>query len=194
MDALAEIRQTFFQECDEQLVELEAGLLAVEGGDRDPEVINAAFRAVHSVKGGAGSFNLVDLVRFAHAFENVMDLVRVGRLEPAPALVRLMLRATDVLSDLLRAARADAPHDAARADAVTAELAAACAGPVPPSPAAPAGDAMPVFAPIPVDLDAFDDLGGSDGAVPSGTERFLISFRPRAELFAKGNEVTVLMR
>ena len=60
------------------------------------------------MKGGAGAFNLVDLVRFAHAFENVMDLVRVGRLEPAPALFRLMLRATDVLSDLLRAARADA--------------------------------------------------------------------------------------
>ena len=58
MDPLAAIRDTFFQECEEQLAELETGLLAIEEGDHDPERINAVFRAVHSIKGGAGAFGL----------------------------------------------------------------------------------------------------------------------------------------
>ena len=54
MDPMAAIKQTFFQECKEQLGELETGLLAMQGGDSDPETVNAVFRAVHSIKGGAG--------------------------------------------------------------------------------------------------------------------------------------------
>ena len=60
MDAMAAIKQTFFQECEEQLGELEIGLLAFEDGDADPETVNAVFRAVHSIKGGAGAFSLDD--------------------------------------------------------------------------------------------------------------------------------------
>ena len=54
MDPLAAIKDIFFQECEEQLAELESGLLTMEGGDTDSETINAVFRAVHSIKGGAG--------------------------------------------------------------------------------------------------------------------------------------------
>ena len=61
MDPMAAIKQTFFQECEEQLAELETGLLAMESGDHDSETVNAVFRAVHSVKGGAGAFSLEDL-------------------------------------------------------------------------------------------------------------------------------------
>ena len=206
MDALAEIKQTFFQECEEQLVELEAGLLAIEAGDHDAEVVNAVFRAVHSVKGGAGAFNLTDLVHFAHTFENAMDLVRVGRLAPTPALVRVMLRAADILADLVRAARADAPHDAARAAAAAAELTACCGEAVPKGQTAvmPAAGAAPApvavapaedvfeFVPTAVDLSDFGDLVGLVGEpVPN---RFRIGFRPRPELYSKGNDTVILMR
>jgi two-component system chemotaxis sensor kinase CheA len=57
-----EIKEIFFQECEEQLAELETGLLALNDGDTDPETVNAVFRAVHSIKGGAGAFGLDDLV------------------------------------------------------------------------------------------------------------------------------------
>ncbi len=205
MDALAEIKQTFFAECEEQLVELESGLLAIEAGDHDSETVNAVFRAVHSVKGGAGAFNLSDLVHFAHTFENAMDLVRVGRLFPAPPLIRVMLRAADILADLVRAARADAPHDAASAAAVAAELTAACAGAVPkgatatpPAAGVPAAAAPPeaevfAFVPVAVDIADFGDLGGSSELVPAAN-RFRIVFQPRPELYAKGNDTTILMR
>ena len=87
MDPLASIKITFFQECEEQLAELETGLLAMKDGDTDSETVNAVFRAVHSIKGGAGAFTLTDLVRFAHVFETVLDEMRAGRLTPDDILV-----------------------------------------------------------------------------------------------------------
>ena len=77
-----EIKEIFFQECEEQLAELESGLLKLNDGDRDPETVNAVFRAVHSIKGGAGAFGLDDLVSFAHVFETTLDCVRSNKLEP----------------------------------------------------------------------------------------------------------------
>src|SRR5436190_19634423 len=98
MDPLAAVRDTFFQECEEQLAELESGLLAMEGGDTDSETVNAVFRAVHSVKGGAGAFGLDDLVRFAHVFETTMDELRAGRLAPSADVLKALLRGADVLA------------------------------------------------------------------------------------------------
>ena len=96
------LRQIFFQECEEQLAELESGLLEIENGGSDPEIVNAVFRAVHSIKGGAGAFALEDLVRFAHIFETVLDEVRKGRLATATPVVETLLRAADVLADFVR--------------------------------------------------------------------------------------------
>ena len=76
MDPMEEIRETFFIECEELLETLEAGLMQMEEGSEDGETVNAVFRAVHSIKGGAGAFGLDHLVNFAHKFENVLDLVR----------------------------------------------------------------------------------------------------------------------
>ncbi len=122
MDPMAAIKQTFFQECEEQLAELESGLLAIEAGDTDPETVNAVFRAVHSVKGGAGAFSLEDLVRFAHVFETALDHVRAGRLATTADVLKIMLRAADVLADLVRAARDGAAVDEGRSLALADEL------------------------------------------------------------------------
>ena len=199
MDTLAAIKQTFFQECEEQLVELETGLLAIEAGDHDLEIVNAVFRAVHSIKGGAGAFNLGDLVQFAHVFENAMELVRTGRLAPTPPVVKTMLRAADILADLVRAARADKTSDPARSAGSAAELAALSASATPKAGSAPAVAAAAAppppaedeweFVPLAVDLSDFADLAD----LPA-LNRFRIGFRPRPELYAKGNETAVLMR
>ena len=124
MDPFESIKATFFQECDELLTDAEQGLLAMEGGDADAETINAVFRAVHSVKGGAGAFGLDDLVRFAHVFETTLDEVRAGRLPPSDPVVKALLRAADILADLVRAARDGGEVDQSRCDASAAELSA----------------------------------------------------------------------
>src|SRR5271170_5117346 len=124
MDSMQAIRETFFQECEEQLGELETGLLAMEDGSTDTETVNAVFRAVHSIKGGAGAFKLDHLVRFAHCFETTLDNIRNGRLTPTPPIMRSMLRASDVRADLVREARGDGHVDEGRAAERVAELTA----------------------------------------------------------------------
>ena len=118
MDPMAAIRETFFQDCEEQLAELEAGLILMESGTAEAETVNAVFRAVHSIKGGAGIFALDALVRFAHVFETALDQVRSGTLAAGPAVLNLLLRAADVLADLVRAARENGTVDEARTAAL----------------------------------------------------------------------------
>ena len=99
------IQDTFFEECEELLEAMDEGLTAIEGGDHDPEVVNAVFRAVHSIKGGAGAFGLDELVAFAHKFETVFDEVRSNKLELDTKLIQLLLRCSDHLADLVTVSR-----------------------------------------------------------------------------------------
>src|SRR5690606_28283884 len=122
------------------------GLLASEREEGDLETINAVFRAVHSIKGGAGAFGLDDLVRFAHTFETTLDGMRSGKLEITPQIVKLMLRSADILSDLVRISRDGGEMDAGRVAQMTDELArTGGAGPVAPAAAAPQ---PPAFEPL----------------------------------------------
>lgn len=109
MDALAELKQTFFQECEELLGALEQRLQALDEGSTDPEDVNAAFRAIHSIKGGAGAFGCSELVAFAHVFEASLDHLRSGRVAIEDAPFTLFLRCSDAVADLVSAARNDEP-------------------------------------------------------------------------------------
>jgi two-component system chemotaxis sensor kinase CheA len=192
MDAMAAIKETFFQECEEQLAELEAGLLAIVDGNSDPETVNAVFRAVHSIKGGAGAFKLDALVRFAHVFETALDLVRSGRLAPAPEVLKVMLRASDILADLVRAARDGGQVDAEREASIREELAAlAGAAGAEQSPGVTADGTFEGldFQPLTLSI-SLDDAGP---AVPTGNT-FIIKFKPDRELYAKANDAALLLR
>jgi two-component system, chemotaxis family, chemotaxis protein CheY len=71
------------------------------GSGADAEVINRAFRAVHSIKSGGGYFNLVKIPELAHSMEDVLGLIRSGRVIPIPERVRVLLGATDKLRELI---------------------------------------------------------------------------------------------
>ena len=201
-----EIKEIFFQECEEQLAELESGLLRLNDGDTDPETVNAVFRAVHSIKGGAGAFGLDDLVSFAHVFETTLDCVRSNKLEASPDLLKVMLRSADVLADLTAASRDGGTVDASRTSGLVAELEAyakgqplpgaaapAAAAPKPAEPEAPVVEAPAAtddsgFQPVPFSFDSDDDLAISGASV------FTVRFKPRSDLYAKGNESVLLLR
>jgi len=209
-DALAQLRQTFFEECDEQLAELESGLLQMQDGATDSETVNAVFRAVHSVKGGAGAFKLTTLVSFAHVFETALDEIRSDKLEAGPSLMKAMLRASDVLADLVSAARNGDDVDAALWRGLADEIAGFCgkekAAPV--SAAAPAGftpeplaftpqplafTPQPMaFTPQPMALPSLTPAPAAEDAQAGGGLRIL--FRPRIELYEKANDAVVLLR
>jgi len=193
VDGMAAIRETFFQECAEQLTEVEAGLAAMDEGTADAETINAVFRAVHSIKGGAGAFQLDRLVRFAHAFETVLDLLRGGKIALSETLLKTMFHSNDALADLVAASRGGGEVDERRMDALTDELLSVGGGPAA-DPAKPsAADQMDGldFQPITLSFDEF----GLGGATPDPRAiAYSITFTPRAELYQKGNETARLLR
>ncbi|EJC82546.1 chemotaxis protein histidine kinase-like protein [Rhizobium leguminosarum bv. trifolii WSM2297] len=205
-----EIKEIFFQECEEQLAELESGLLKMNDGDRDPETVNAVFRAVHSIKGGAGAFGLDDLVAFAHVFETTLDCVRSNKLEPNQDVLKVMLKSADVLADLTNAARDGGSVDESRSRGLVKELEALANGELPspsavaeaPQPKAAAKPAPAAAAPAPKPTDdsgfqpvpfSFDDFGG-EGDASSGMPAYEVIFKPRYELYSKGNDATLLLR
>jgi two-component system chemotaxis sensor kinase CheA len=103
---ISRFRETFFEEAAEHLGSLENGLLELQSAGGDRELLNAIFRAAHSIKGGAGSFGLDEMARFTHSMEGVLDRLREGALTVTPELVTLLLSAVDVLQSLLAASRA----------------------------------------------------------------------------------------
>jgi two-component system chemotaxis sensor kinase CheA len=201
MDELEEIKVTFFQECDELLGDLETGLLTLESGAGDAETVNSVFRAVHSVKGGAGAFGLDELVRYAHVFETLMDAVRAGRQAADPELVRVLLRAADVLADQVTAARTNGQPDEAATAAMVIELERWIAGG---GGAQPEAIATPAAASSRSDDVEGDDFGFRPALVslaefepiaeaPSASV-WTITIKPSATLYANANETGLLLR
>lgn len=204
---MAAIRDIFFQECDEQLGALESGLMAMEQGGGDADTVNAVFRAVHSIKGGAGAFALDALVRFAHVFETTLDHVRAGRMAATPLALKVMLRAADKLADLIRVARDGTDDDDSLTQALAQELRELNGSSARQAAVATAGTASAdddgmgdlVFSPLQV---AFDDIAFAAGALgpvpadpsPSANRIWMIRFKPRPELYAKANETALLIR
>ena len=105
MSDLDDFKATYFDECSELLTELEEQFAAIEAGERDADRLNAVFRAIHSIKGGAGAFGFSALVGFAHAYETLLDYVRDGRIELSDDVVVLCIRANDIVADHVKAAQ-----------------------------------------------------------------------------------------
>ena len=106
MTTIDDLRQTFFEESTEGLEAINSGLNELSDSIASDETINAVFRGIHSIKGGAGVFGFSSLVDFAHVFETVLDQLRHGKLSPSPQVVEVLQRANDTLSDLVGMARA----------------------------------------------------------------------------------------
>ncbi|MDP1667634.1 chemotaxis protein CheA [Phaeovulum sp.] len=185
-DPMAEIHASFFVECEELLERLQDALTAIEAGDHDPETINVVFRAVHSIKGGAGAFALLPLVAFAHRFETVLDALRSGQMQPSPEAIKRFFQAADLMQDHVRAAR-DGTAGPANADEVLQALEALAGAPAE-MPLAEVAEFQPLA--LVLDLDA--DPGIADSAEPQTA--WQVFFAPHAALYATGNEPLHLLR
>src|SRR5258708_5467701 len=117
-----ELKQTFFEETKEGLEAIDAGLTDMRDGAESEDTVNAVFRAIHSVKGGAGVFGFEELVGFAHVFETVLDAVRHGTLSAGPDILDVLFTASDVLADFVAMARSGEPAPAGYGDECRAAL------------------------------------------------------------------------
>jgi two-component system chemotaxis sensor kinase CheA len=96
-----EMLGVFVQEAREQLEAMEAGLLQMEQGDRDPETINAVFRAAHTIKGASGVVEIRQIEKFTHVLENVLDRLRNNEIEVSGDLITAVLKGCDHIGALL---------------------------------------------------------------------------------------------
>jgi two-component system chemotaxis sensor kinase CheA len=194
MSGLDELKKTFFDECDEALQQIEIGLTDIREGQQSDDTVNAVFRGVHSVKGGAGIFGFEALVGFAHVFETLLDGVRRGSLKATPDTLDVLLSASDVLSDLVSMSRAGKPIAAGFGNEVRSALqqiidgdkGGAGAAEDDNSPAPAEFDGLD-FKPVPVNFD--DDASAADAM-----RSYAITFRPKAEMLKKANEPLYLIR
>ncbi|HLK21914.1 MAG TPA: response regulator [Bryobacteraceae bacterium] len=99
-----ELARDYLTESAEHLSDIESDLLALEksGAGFDEELLNRVFRSVHSIKGGAGYFDLLKVRGLAHQMEDVLALIRSHKLVPTPERVRILLSATDRMRDLIQ--------------------------------------------------------------------------------------------
>ena len=128
MSDLDDFKATYFDECSELLNDLEEQFSAIEDGERGADRLNAVFRAIHSIKGGAGAFGFSGLVGFAHAFETLLDYVRDGRVDLTDEVVALCIRANDIVADFVAAAREGTPLDPDHGAEEKARFDALCRG------------------------------------------------------------------
>jgi two-component system chemotaxis sensor kinase CheA len=164
---LQRFHATYFEESREGLDAMEAGLLALEGGSLDPEVVNSVFRAAHSIKGGAATFGFEKMAALTHVLETLLDEIRAGKRALAASAVDAMLGSVDVLRALLAEAEQGKPADPAAVAAVHARLAQ--------------------------ELDASVETAASTASEPE-PEGWNIAFAPAPSLFMSGNDPLRILR
>ncbi|MBO1111119.1 chemotaxis protein CheA [Bordetella petrii] len=146
---LSQFYETFFDEADELLAEMEQLLLQLDVAAPDIEQLNAIFRAAHSIKGGAATFGCFQhLAGTTHLLENLLDEIRRGEMALRADMVDIFLETKDVLKSQLDTYRAAQEPDEAvyeRICAVLRQLAQehGSAAVAPLEPAAPAMPAEP---------------------------------------------------
>src|SRR5438477_13116827 len=107
--------QEFLSEAQETVDTFNRCLLRLDeeraAGRSDPEVINNAFRAVHSLKGLSGLFGVTRMTALSHNLENLLDSLRLGRVELQPATLDLLFEAVALFNRIISETAAGAPPD-----------------------------------------------------------------------------------
>jgi two-component system chemotaxis sensor kinase CheA len=179
---LRQFHASFFSESLEGLDAAEANLLRLESGERSPELLNAIFRAIHSIKGAAGSLGFPEIGRFTHEFEYVLDDLRRGEFEPDAEAADTMLACVDHVRYMLQSAQAEKPLDAARDSALLERLAELRSA---------AGHAK---SRKPAGAEAKKSAGKPAAPGPEEAAVCRIRFRPGPGFFASGNDALKLFR
>ncbi|MDE2349421.1 MAG: Hpt domain-containing protein, partial [Gammaproteobacteria bacterium] len=184
---MEEILKVFFEEGSECLSAMESGLLTLDA-HADRETINTIFRAAHSIKGGAGTFGLMEISHFTHAVETLLDQMRNGTRAVSAEAVQVLLQSVDVIREMLDAAAAKQPIPAASAAAVTAQLEQLLATAAPPVEASPPPAAAAPSAAAPSASAPLVQAPPAEPALPAPGLGWRIEFRPDASLFKTCND------
>jgi len=98
---MKEIFEEFAVEAREQLESLENDMLELEKDPENEELLNRAFRSMHTIKGGAGFLGLTPIVEVAHKAEDLLGLMRSGELKLTPEINDVIFRAIDFIKEAI---------------------------------------------------------------------------------------------
>lgn len=119
---ISDFYQTFFDEADELLADMEQHLLVLQPEAPDAEQLNAIFRAAHSIKGGAGTFGFSVLQETTHLMENLLDEARRGEMQLNTDIINLFLETKDIMQEQLDTYKQSQEPDAASFDYICQAL------------------------------------------------------------------------
>lgn len=171
-----QFKQTFFEESDELLLDSAGRASDLDPNDYDIEELHALFRAVHTIKAGAGAFKFTELAGFTHKFETLLDRLRDGTLTLDQTCADLIVRGLDIVSDYVDAAKNGIAPATDQADAALADINAV----LDPDGAAAAPASQPVV----------KDAAKAEG----GAKTYKIRFEPGRQLFQFANEPLLFIR
>jgi two-component system chemotaxis sensor kinase CheA len=176
MVSLDQFRETYLAECAELLADMEERLIALTPETADSESLNAIFRCAHSIKGGSGAFGLDSITNFTHVLEALLDAMREGKVFPTREVVDILLKATDIVTQMVEAAKQGLPPSADLGAEVLAGLKRLAAG-------TPLSDST--------------NASVTPPTAPLSEEQarvWQIQFTPHESLFATGNEPLLILR
>ncbi|WP_061023364.1 chemotaxis protein CheA [Bradyrhizobium sp. CCH5-F6] len=93
--------EIFRQEASELFEVLEGALLDLGQRPDDRELVDSAFRALHTIKGSGAMFGFDKVASFTHEFETAFDRVRKGEIKPTQELISVALAAKDYIRALI---------------------------------------------------------------------------------------------
>jgi two-component system chemotaxis sensor kinase CheA len=178
--SLDKFKATFREEAFELLTQLEEKLLELESQPLDGEIVNAAFRAIHTIKGSAAMFGFDAVSGFAHEMETVLDLCRSGALAITKDVIGLALKGGDQLRQLMEF-EDGVPAEMERENESLLLKFRELSKSAPPSDSAREGHASAAQA------------GAPAGAGGLEARTYRISFRPSRDIFKNGTKVLNLI-
>ena len=195
-----DIQIIFLQECDEGLSSAETGLIACQSNPQDSEAINSIFRAVHSIKGGAGAFGFTALQQYTHKFETVLAQVRDGERPLTGGLLTVLFKAFDILTDHVNAIKGDCgtPDDAEMSRQLEdiADSASGSGDAVDAAAESQAADepSVPEIAGLDFDLDGLLSSLDLPEVAEASAKEWLVIVRPLPGAMQNGSEPLLLLR
>ena len=172
---MSKFLDTFFEESAEGLDAMESGLLNMQEGAADNELINTIFRAAHSIKGGSATFGLSEVAEFTHHMETLLDEMRAGKRAVARELVDVLLESVDCLRAMLAASKGGDAHNPERAKVLSERM----------------GRMLGVVVESAVAVNSENSTSGTPAAAGAG---WRIVFSPHAHLYRTGNDPVRMLR
>ena len=103
-DYIKSLLKDFFEEAFDMLDRLEQNILILDKDRNNTDAVQEIFRAVHTLKGSAGAVELFDTQKYAHRFEDLLDLIRENKIKVDDKTVDILLKGIDILKELINSA------------------------------------------------------------------------------------------